>query len=213
MQKELNNGNSAIGVALTSTVRRLDDAVLTDHLRNRAEAVGLDWCARVAPPRLLVGGERGDLECGGSAASIAATERSSAHYFQRPDRGGQAGGFFNAQYDTLATSLRGYGFYTRLAKDGGNWRWELQANWRSPGFEVNDLAYLDRADYKWMQRQHQPRVDGADELVSEHQLIVGEQRQYTYDGLKRTRSRTHSSRGSFRTTGTAHVLDRKADAR
>ena len=43
VQKELNGGNSAIGVALTSTARRLDDTVLTDHLRNRAEAAGLDW--------------------------------------------------------------------------------------------------------------------------------------------------------------------------
>ena len=38
--------------------------------------------------------------------------------------------------------MQGYGLYTRLAKENGNWLWEIQQNWRSPGFEVDDLAYL-----------------------------------------------------------------------
>ena len=65
-------------------------------------------------------------------------------------RRARADGFFDAPYDPLRHRLRGYGFYTRLAKNGGNWLWETAQNWRSPGFEVNDLVVLDRADYKWM---------------------------------------------------------------
>jgi hypothetical protein len=86
---------------------------------------------------------------GGSPAAIASTQRSSARYFQRPDRHVGGGGLFDARYDTTATALRGYGLFTRVAKDNGTFLWEAMTNIRSPGFEVNDLAYLDRADYVW----------------------------------------------------------------
>jgi hypothetical protein len=58
-------------------------------------------------------------------------------------------GLFSTRYDPDATSLRGYGFFTRVGKDGGTLLWELMANIRSPGLEVNDLAFLGRTDYKW----------------------------------------------------------------
>jgi hypothetical protein len=184
VQKELNNGNSAIGIALTSTTRRLDDTVLTDQLHNRAEAVGLDWSHAWHHHDYSWAGSAVISSVEGSAASIAATERSSAHYFQRPDRSESGGGLFDASYDTLATALRGYGFYTRLAKDGGNWRWELMANGRSPGFEVNDLAYLDRADYKWFNANISRVWTVPTSWYRSISTIVGEQRQYTYDGLE-----------------------------
>jgi len=34
-----------------------------------------------------------------------------------------------------------------VAKDGGNLNWEAQSNLRTPGFEVNDISFLSRADY------------------------------------------------------------------
>ena len=62
VQKELNSGNSAIGVALTSTARRLGDTVLTDHLREQGRGGGARLDAHVASSRLLVGGKRGAVE-------------------------------------------------------------------------------------------------------------------------------------------------------
>ncbi len=184
VQKELNNGNSAIGIALTSTVRRLDDSVLTDHLRNRAEAAGLDWSHTWHNHTYSWTGSAVLSSVEGSAASITATERSSAHYFQRPDRDERGGGFFDERYDTLATALRGYGFYTRVAKDNGNWLWEFLTNWRSPGFEVNDLAYLDRADYKWMDANIGRQWTVPTKWYRSINTIAGVQQQFTYDGLK-----------------------------
>jgi hypothetical protein len=43
--------------------------------------------------------------------------------------------------------MRGLATYVRLAKDGGNLNWEAQVNSRTPGFEVNDISFLSRADY------------------------------------------------------------------
>ena len=79
-------------------------------------------------------------------------QRSSARYFQRPDRqfgasGPLTGSFFNGFYRPGATGLRGLASYVRMAKEGGSFNWEAQLNARTPGFEVNDISFLSRADY------------------------------------------------------------------
>jgi hypothetical protein len=158
--------------------------VLTGRLRSRAEVAGIDWSHTWHHHNYSWMGSAVVSNVEGSPVAIALTERSSAHYFQRPDRSASGGGFFDAAYDTLATAMRGYGFYTRVAKDNGSWLWETAQNWRSPGFEVNDLAYLDRADYKWMNANvgHQWTVPAR--WYRNISTIVGGQQQFSYDGLR-----------------------------
>jgi hypothetical protein len=88
-------------------------------------------------------------EVTGDARVISARQQSSARYFQRPDRGAGSGGFFSNRFDPAATSLRGGGLYTRIAKETGNTFGELQFNTRTPGYETNDFAFQPRADYLW----------------------------------------------------------------
>jgi hypothetical protein len=57
---------------------------------------------------------------------------------------------FSTTFDPNRRNMYGYGFYARMAKETGDWLWETTQNWRSPGFESNDLGVLGRADYKWM---------------------------------------------------------------
>ncbi|MFN8573268.1 MAG: DUF5916 domain-containing protein [Gemmatimonadaceae bacterium] len=151
VKKELRQGATTIGAIVTSTTRRLgDDSILVDRLRSHAEAIGIDWNHTWKNRTYAWRGSVVGSNVAGSASAIALTQRSSAHYFQRPDREVTSDGLFDVRYDTTLTSLHGYGLYTRLAKENGNWLWELAQNWRSPAFETNDAAYLDRADYRWM---------------------------------------------------------------
>jgi hypothetical protein len=80
--------------------------------------------------------------------------------------------------------MRGYGLYTRLAKDNGNWLWETAQNWRSPGFEVNDLSFLDRADYRWMNFNVGRQWTTPTRWYRSIFTTVGGQQQFTYDGLR-----------------------------
>jgi hypothetical protein len=123
-------------------------------------------------------------EIAGSREALTLVERSSAHYFQRPGRRVGGGGPFGAAYDTLATAMRGYGLYTRLAKENGDWLWETAQNWRSPGFEVNDLAYLDRADYRWMNANVGRQWTRPGRWSRNIFTTVGGQQQFNYDGLR-----------------------------
>jgi hypothetical protein len=149
VKKDLGNGATTIGGIVTSTLRRTRDSLVSNQLRSHAEAAGLDWNHTWHQRDYSWMGSALVSSVAGSPAAIASTQRSSARYFQRPGRHVGGGGFFGARFDTTATVLRGYGLFTRVAKDNGTLLWEAMTNIRSPGFEVNDLAYLDRADYMW----------------------------------------------------------------
>ena len=188
VKKDFRQGATTVGVVATSTLRALGaDSVVADRLRTRAEAVGLDWNHRWHQRDYSWVGSVVASDVAGAPSAIALTERSSAHYFQRPDRhddGAGPFGLFGARYDTTATAMRGYGLYTRLAKENGNWLWETAQNWRSPGFEVNDLAYLDRADYRWMNANVARQWTTPTRWYRNIFAIVGGQQQFNYDGLR-----------------------------
>jgi hypothetical protein len=150
LEKEMRSGGTTIGGIITSVARRTRDPVVADRLHRRAEAAGVDWYHTWHGREYSWMGSTLLTNVAGSPTSLERTRHSSARYFQRPDRDVTGDGLFDVSSDPAATSLRGYGLYTRVGKDsGGILRWELMANVRSPGFENNDLAFLGRADYLW----------------------------------------------------------------
>jgi hypothetical protein len=165
LKKEFRSGGTTFGGIVTSTARQTDDAIAAERLHSHAEAAGFDWTHTWGGREYSWIGSVLASSVAGTPAAIARTQRSSARYFQRPDRTMTGGGVFDAGYDTSATSLRGYGMFTRVGKDNGSLLWEAMANVRSPGFEVNDLAFLNRADYVWLNGKHRRAGDDAHELV------------------------------------------------
>lgn len=185
VKKDFNGGATTFGGIVSSTLRQLGgDSIAADRLRSRATAVGADWEHTWAQRNYSWMGSMVASDVGGTPQAIALTQRSSVHYFQRPDRRVTDGGLFGARYDTTATVMRGWGLYTRIAKNGGNWLWELAQNWRSPGFEVNDAAYLDRTAYRWMNgniaRQWVTPTSWYRNVV----VITGAEQQFNWDGLR-----------------------------
>ncbi len=182
VRKDFDQGTTTIGGVLTSTIRQMDDTVVSDRLRSHAEVAGLDFDHYWGHRDYRWMGSLAASNVAGSPAAIDLTEQSSAHYFQRPDRRVTSDGLFSTRYDSNATSLQGYGFYTRLAKQNGDWLWETAQNWRSPGFEVNDLAYLDRADYKWMNFNVARQWTTPGSWYRNIFTSIGGQQQFNYDG-------------------------------
>ncbi|MEO8945337.1 MAG: DUF5916 domain-containing protein [Gemmatimonadaceae bacterium] len=183
-KKEFRDGAAKMGGMFTSADRQMGDTVIADHLRSHAQALGFDFDNRWGHRDYVWMGSLALSNVDGSPSAIKLTEQSSAHYFQRPDRKVRSDGLFGTSYDTLATAMQGYGFYSRLAKDNGNWVWETAQNWRSPGFEVNDLSYLDRADYKWMDANFGRSWTTPGSWYRNAGLLAGGQVQFNYDGDK-----------------------------
>jgi hypothetical protein len=182
LKKDLNGGATTIGGVFTSAIRRMSDTVVSDRLRRNAEAAGVDFNHSWHQRQYSWIGSAVVSGVGGTQSAIDLTQLSSAHYFQRPDRRATSDGIFDVKYDPAATSLRGYGFYTRIAKNPGRWFWETAQNWRSPGFEVNDLSFLSRSDFKWMNANGGRYWSTPGRWYRDLTLMAGGQQQFNYDG-------------------------------
>lgn len=147
-KKDFLGGNLVIGAIGTSVVRKLDDAFRA-RLAAHAELAGTDFQYMWHNRAYKLSGELAVSSLGGDRAVISARQRSSARYFQRPDRGSDPGLFGTDRLDTLATSMVGAGATLRLGKDAGDWLWELQGSTRTPGFETNDYSFLTSSDLIW----------------------------------------------------------------
>ncbi|HEU4884088.1 MAG TPA: DUF5916 domain-containing protein [Longimicrobium sp.] len=194
VKRNYRGGNTTVGAMATSVIRRFDSDPLERRLPGHAEALGADWEMWWKDRTYHLMGNVAVSNASGDSAAILRLQTSSARYFQRPDRVSGGNGIFSDVLDAGATSLRGYGGYLRMAKDAGDWQWEGAVNYRSPGFEVNDAAFLQRADYVWnlanvMRVWNTPTRNYRQWLV-----IAGGQHEVNFDG-DRTAAQLHAFTG------------------
>jgi hypothetical protein len=182
LKKDFDRGNLVVGGMATSVYRSTNDPLLTARLNHHSEALGFDWSARWKNRTYSFVGNLAFTNDAGNAAAIQRLQNSSARYFQRPDRQAGSNGFLSDRYDPNATWLRGMGGYSRLAKDAGKWLWETAVNWRTPGFEANDLAFNTRADYAWMNANLALSLTRPTRWYRNYFLVLGTQREYNFDG-------------------------------
>ncbi|HEY2431304.1 MAG TPA: DUF5916 domain-containing protein [Vicinamibacterales bacterium] len=137
---------SALGFMLTSTARRLDG--VTGLLPDSAVTGGLDWDWRMLK-RYAVQGYWVGSTVHGDAPAIDLLQTSTVHAFQRPDAE-------HVEEDPTRTSMNGNGGQVSFSKIGGaTIRFNSSLNYKSPGLEINDIGFMQRADTRsmnnWMQ--------------------------------------------------------------
>jgi hypothetical protein len=185
--KDYRGGNLVLGGIATSVVRSLRDDALRDRLTSHAEAIGSDLVLQWDKKNYALFASAELSNVAGDSAAMLRVQRSSARYFQRPDRqfrtGGLFGGsFFDGFYRPGATNVRGLATYLRLAKDGGNLQWEAQVNARTPGFEVNDISFLSRADYAQVVVNQAYNWTKPTKWYRDFAYVIGGQQQQNFDG-------------------------------
>ncbi|HKP76216.1 MAG TPA: DUF5916 domain-containing protein, partial [Longimicrobiaceae bacterium] len=182
LKRNFNGGNATIGGMAASVVRRFDSDALEQRLPGHAEAVGMDWEMWWKNRTYHLLGNFAVSDVAGDSNAILRLQTSSARYFQRPDRTSGGNGIFSDLYDPSATALRGFGGYLRFAKDAGPWEWETAVNYRSPGFEVNDIAFMNRADYVWTLANVMRSWQKPTHWYRNWIAILGGQSQWNFDG-------------------------------
>ena len=141
LQKEFRGGKSGLTGMFTAVNRQLDD-VSDTYLRREAYSGGVQF-------RHRFGGSSGQdynlsvqaagSTVRGSAQAIASTQRSSIHYYQRPDD--------DLIYDSTRTSLRGTWAQVGLNKNGGKHTRFWSGVWATtPGFEINDVGFASQSN-------------------------------------------------------------------
>jgi hypothetical protein len=181
-RKIFQGGRGFIGVIATSVIRRFDYDSLRREMPRHSEAMGIDgeWWWKNRTYRLM--GNVALSNVVGDSSIIRNLQQSSARYFNRPDRSHGDNDLFSDRYDPTLTALRGYGGYLRGSKESGNWLFESAVNFRSPGFEVNDLAFLTRADYAWMNVNAFRQWTKPTKRFRQAYWIFGAQQQFNFDG-------------------------------
>jgi hypothetical protein len=182
VRRNYRGGNTTVGAIATSVARRFDSDPLSQRLATHAEAVGVDWETSWKSREYMLMGNFSVSSASGDSLSIGRLQRSSARYFQRPDRDGGGNAVFSDGYDPGATGLRGYSGYLRMAKESGSWLWEAHTMVRSPGFEANDLGFVSRSDFVWLGANLARQSSTPTRFYRRVTAIVGGQRQYNFDG-------------------------------
>jgi hypothetical protein len=182
VRKDFRGGSTRIGAISTLVNRSLSNDDEVQRLRSRAGAVGFDidhhWSNRAYVFNL----QTALTNIAGDTAAIRRAQQSSARYYQRVGRGETTDGIFDTKFDPTRTTLSGYGVYARLAKETGNWLFEGIENWRSPGFEANDMGVLSRSDYKWMVANAVRQWTTPGKFYRNLWTSLGAQQQLNYEG-------------------------------
>lgn len=138
--RDFHDGQSAVGGILTATNRRLEENGPLTFLRSAAYSGGVDGRHRFGGGNYEVRAALVGSHILGTTESITLAQRAAGRYFQRPDAN-------HLEVDPNFTSLSGYGGNFFLGNiGGGNWTWLTDTDFRSPGFEVNDLGFQQQAD-------------------------------------------------------------------
>ncbi|HUP48973.1 MAG TPA: DUF5916 domain-containing protein [Thermoanaerobaculia bacterium] len=127
-----------LGVLVTNTRRNLPAEL--DRLRDDAWTAGVDGYWWFGDREVVVEGYLAASRVSGSTAAIAETQTAPAHGYHRPDAS-------HIELDPARTSLSGTAGRLAVEKKSGTWRYVGTVESFSPGFELNDSGFLQRADY------------------------------------------------------------------
>jgi hypothetical protein len=180
--KDLRGGATVLRVMGTSVVRDLSDPFMTNRLSRHSEALGFgtDMFFRKRDFRLMA--QFVGTQVSGDSAAILGFQRSSARYFQRPDRKNGSNGLLSDAYDPSLTSLRGLGGYARFSREQGKLLWEVSTNFRTPGFDNNDITVFTKADYWYLGGNIFRQWVKPTKWYRQLFFIAGGQQQYNFDG-------------------------------
>ncbi|MDD8031026.1 MAG: DUF5916 domain-containing protein [Acidobacteriota bacterium] len=133
--KEFNQGQQGLGFIFTSVVRDFREENLQSFLPGEAFSLAVDgWTFLDKKRNWVLGGWAGGSFIHGSQSAIYHLQRSSIHYFQRPD-------VTHLSLNPEATSLAGSAGKISLAKQQGHSLVLLSTGILSPGFDPNEAGY------------------------------------------------------------------------
>jgi Domain of unknown function (DUF5916)/Carbohydrate family 9 binding domain-like len=136
--QDFRGGNTTIGGIVTA-VDRQNDRWSEPFLPSSAYVGAIDVRHRFLRNIFEVSGTLDASRVQGTSLAMQALQTDAVHYYQRPDA--------NLPYDPNRTVLGGDAEELKFDKvSGQHLLFESAYQRRSPGFEINDLGYLRRAD-------------------------------------------------------------------
>jgi hypothetical protein len=139
LRRDFRRGQSAVGGMVTAMHRQQSD-LFRNSLSSRAGFGGVDFDHRWQRSKYALTGFALGSRVDGTPTVISNIQRSAQHYYQRPDSR-------NLDVDPTATSLTGHYVEAALSKSGKSFG-SIAVKDVSPGFEINDVGFHGRVDYR-----------------------------------------------------------------
>jgi hypothetical protein len=180
VEQEFGPPGSTVGLMTTVLHRDLTPGEpMASLLTTSAVSLAGDAIVRLRGGEYEWRGSLGGTQVTGSAAAIDRIQRSSAHYFQRPDAP-----YFG--YDPTRTSLAGIKTDTSIERrTGRHWNWGVNSQLETAGFESNDLGRLSSADGLQSGGWVSYRDTTPGSWYRNYEVRVTHERRYTYDWIRR----------------------------
>lgn len=139
-QQEFGRDHSTVKASVTAVERDVTSGTPLAALLARNAYTGLlDTRWRWAGGRYDISAYAMKSRVSGDAAAMLRQQRSSRRYYQRPDAD-------YVEVDPTRTSLNGTGLGINHSKLAGNWLWDIDYDYGSPGLELNDIGFLTSVD-------------------------------------------------------------------
>jgi hypothetical protein len=174
LRRDFRGGNTLVSFGGTAVNRDLSDTVFKNLLRTSADVGSLDFEHRWANRQWALTGALSRSTINGSRTVIRNAQMSSARYYQRPD----------ADYlhvDTTVNSLSGNSVKFGLNKSG-TWSFSATAKDLSPGYEVNDLGFMGRVDYRNLGAGGSYNNQEPGKLLRSYNLFAGTNHAWNHGG-------------------------------
>lgn len=139
LRRDFRRGNTVVGGMLTA-VNRQQSPVFDGFLSHAAGYGGVDFEHRWSNRRYILSGYSVQTRVNGAQGMITGLQRAPARYFQRPD-----GESFDVNPNR--NSLTGYSNALAFSKTG-DWFGSLVVKETSPEYEINDIGFHGRVDYR-----------------------------------------------------------------
>ena len=188
-KRDFRDGQSVVGGMLTSTIRSVDDDTFRTMLRSDATFGGIDFEHNMFNRGWVTSGFLGMSRVGGSKEAIAATQRNSSHYYQRPDAD-------YLEYDPDRTSLEGHIGEITLQKNGAL-HGSLAYKQVSPGLELNDMGFQGRTDYRALSYLTGYQHDKAGKYFRDYLIYTYANQTWNFGGSSIFRAMSFGAQGSL----------------
>ena len=159
-----------------STSRSVSDTAIAGQLRRQAVVSGLDFEHSWSNRQWIMTGFAVGSRVEGTPAAIALTQRASSRYYQRPDAP-------YVRFDSTRSFLGGYMGELALQENGAAWSGSLASQEASPGFEINDIGFQSKVDYRAVSAEMNYRKTSAGRFLRNYDGWAGSNYVVNFGGV------------------------------
>ncbi|MEA3460908.1 MAG: DUF5916 domain-containing protein, partial [Bacteroidota bacterium] len=175
IKRDFKQGNTVVGGVFSLVNRFSSDSVSELLLPASAINGGLDLLHYWDNKNYFLEAKAIASQLNGSADAILQKQLSNTHRFQRPDAD-------YLEVDSLREQLGGHGALIRVGKNGGNWNFYLQGQYRSPGLNLNDVGYIRQADFMGEETRVSYEMNEPKKWIRNYYIGLSQKAEWSFGG-------------------------------